>query len=291
MGTLAPSLYMEPDPGEEHWESEEAARRYLLGFCWDNYQRHCPRCRGRRLSRLPDRRWRCRRCRYPFHDFTGRWINQGRLTCTQWLRLLRLFAQERPVPEMAATLGLAYNTTYKAVTTVRQAITARWTDPKEQSPGFAWPRPELSSPGESRGRAEGGSTSPVFGVREEGGRVRVRLLPSIRDRILHYLEVKKVRKGTLMYTDRFAEFDSLLCCSRARLDAEGGKPPRTGVYLDTDSGFWRYARAKLTRHRGITPERFPLYLKELEFRYNHRNEDLFPTLARYLCDFVPPFGG
>jgi len=41
------------------------------------------------------------------------------------------------------------------------------------------------------------------------------------------------------------------------------------------------------KHHGISPKRFPLYLKELEFRYNHRHLDIFPILAKYLCDFVP----
>ncbi|MHA1410945.1 MAG: IS1595 family transposase, partial [Candidatus Odinarchaeia archaeon] len=32
---------------------------------------------------------------------------------------------------------------------------------------------------------------------------------------------------------------------------------------------------------------FPLYLKELEFRYNHRHADIFEKVADYLCDLVP----
>ncbi|MEW5733303.1 MAG: DDE transposase, partial [Thermodesulfobacteriota bacterium] len=32
--------------------------------------------------------------------------------------------------------------------------------------------------------------------------------------------------------------------------------------------------------------KFPLYLKEMEFRYNHRNEDLFSLLANLLVSFV-----
>jgi hypothetical protein len=28
-------------------------------------------------------------------------------------------------------------------------------------------------------------------------------------------------------------------------------------------------------------------LKELEFRYNNRNSDIFDSIAKYLCDLVP----
>lgn len=46
------------------------------------------------------------------------------------------------------------------------------------------------------------------------------------------------------------------------------------------------ARRRCARY-GVSPQRFPLYLKELEFRYNHRHEDIFPRLVQYLCDLVP----
>ncbi|MEA3487352.1 MAG: NAD(+) synthase, partial [Thermodesulfobacteriota bacterium] len=32
---------------------------------------------------------------------------------------------------------------------------------------------------------------------------------------------------------------------------------------------------------------FPLYLKELEFRYNNRYMDVFDKVTDYLCDLVP----
>jgi transposase len=60
--------------------------------------------------------------------------------------------------------------------------------------------------------------------------------------------------------------------------------------VDSLSGsFWAFARTRLRRFNGVTPRRFPLYLKELEFRYNHRGEDLFPLLADRLCALVPDF--
>ncbi|MCH7711031.1 MAG: transposase [Proteobacteria bacterium] len=51
--------------------TETSARRYLLGFCWKNHQRFCPRCRCRKVYRLADERRRCARCRYTFHDISG----------------------------------------------------------------------------------------------------------------------------------------------------------------------------------------------------------------------------
>ena len=40
------------------------------------------------------------------------------------------------------------------------------------------------------------------------------------------------------------------------------------------------------KHHGVSKHRFPLYLKELESRYNYRAGDLFDLIANYLCDLV-----
>jgi len=288
MGGLAAGCALDSLVPEVPAWSENDARRYLLGFCWSNYQRYCPRCRGRKIARLPDDRWRCRRCRYPFHDFSGRWINRGNLSCSRWLQLVRLFAADLLTIEISARLDLAYNTAYKAVLTLRQAITARCGDADGNGdPARARVYARLLAEGKPEREEGRDGDSHVFGIREEDGRVRVRVLPLIRPSTVFCLSVKKVRRAGVTYTDRFADYDALIFCSRQAADGEAEKPGRRKVHLDTTAGFWPYLREKLVKHRGITPERFPLYLKELEFRYNHRNEDLFPTLVRYLCEFMP----
>ena len=45
------------------------------------------------------------------------------------------------------------------------------------------------------------------------------------------------------------------------------------------------AKSKWTNE--VSPQRFPYYLKELEFRYNHRKTDLFPLITKSLCNLVP----
>ena len=61
------------------------------------------------------------------------------------------------------------------------------------------------------------------------------------------------------------------------------------VYINGLEGFWSYAKERLHRHHGISPERFPLYIKELEFRFNHRQQDIFPILIDFITDFGPNF--
>jgi transposase len=52
-------------------------------------------------------------------------------------------------------------------------------------------------------------------------------------------------------------------------------------------GFWSWAKERLIKHHGVSKIHFPLYLKDLEFRYNHRTIDILDLVANYLCDLVP----
>jgi transposase len=58
------------------------------------------------------------------------------------------------------------------------------------------------------------------------------------------------------------------------------------VYINTIEGFWAFAKERLIKFHGVSKAYFPLYLKEMEFRYNHR-DNIFEILAKYICNLVP----
>lgn len=270
-------------------KTEFSARKYMLGFSLKNHQRICPRCGYRKLYRLADGRRRCSRCRYNFNDFTGRWLNRGSLSCRDWLRLIKLFELEVSTRKMASQLGIAYGTALKAVTILRMAIMAHAED-------AAWLLAGEVEVDESyfggrrkgkRGRGAAGKV-PVFGILERDGRVWVQAVPDVRAETVMGLTVRKVRRGSIIYTDRYQIYDALMFCGYRHLKIDHGKYFSRGkVYINGLEGFWSYAKERLIKHHGISPERFPLYLKEQEFRYNHRDKDVFPILVSYLCDLVP----
>jgi transposase-like protein len=58
------------------------------------------------------------------------------------------------------------------------------------------------------------------------------------------------------------------------------------INMNGADGFWSYAKERMDKFHGISKEKFPFYLKEMEFRYNHRYEPIFNTLVQYLCDLT-----
>lgn len=269
--------------------SESKAYRYLSRKCLKNGHRICPRCNNRKLYRLATGKRRCSKCRYTFHDFSGRWVNHGRLSCIQWLSLLKLFELEQSVGKISEQMKLAYNTVYTAVETIRYSILAHAEDASDLLGGeieldesyFGGRRKG------NRGRGAAGKV-PVFGVLERQGKVRVTVVPDVSAKTLIGLTVKTVRRGSIVYTDKFRSYDSLMFCGYRHLKVDHNKRFSSGkVYINGLEGFWSWAKEKIIKHHGISKAKFPLYLKELEFRYNNRHIDIFEKVANHLCDLVP----
>lgn len=270
-------------------KSENSAYKYLSKKCRKNGHRFCPRCNQRRLYKLKDNRRRCSRCKYTFHDFSKRWINHGRFTCIQWLSLIKLFELEQSVRKIAEQMSLSYNTAYNGIQTIRYSILVHAQDAAEILSGeieldesyFGGRRKG------NRGRGAAGKV-PVFGILERQGKVMVTVVPDVSADTLIGLTVKTVRRGSIVYTDKFRSYNSLMFCGYRHLKVDHNKRFSSGkVYINGLEGFWSWAKERIIKHHGVSKEKFPLYLKELEFRYNNRHTDIFENVTDYLCDLVP----
>jgi transposase len=268
--------------------TENTAIRFLTGLCWKNYRRFCIRCNSYHVYRIVGKRFRCKRCKYTFHDFTGRWINKLRIRSKDWLWIIKLFELELSARKISQQIDLSYPTVLKAVTLIRKAIIANSDD--YDLLGGEVELDEAYFGGRRKGNRGRGAFNkvPVFGILERDGFVKVEVVKDVSARTLIDMTIKTVKRGSIVYTDKFRSYDSLMFCGYRHLKLDHKKIFSAGkVYINGLEGFWSYAKERLIKHHGVSKEKFPLYLKEMEFRYNNRNTTIFTQLAKYLVNLVP----
>lgn len=258
----------------------------------------CPRCTTRGAYALADGRWRCRACRYTFGLLTDTWLEACRFTPRIWLWAIKLFELELVAQQAGVQLGVSYPTILRAFTTMRRALLAT-AEPTlfqrevEADESYFGPRRPVRSRGDPRN--QGRSTPhkiPVFGILERHGRVQVTVVRDCSAESLLRETLRTVKRGSLVYTDRWRGYDTLAFCGYRHLRVDHNKrfsrPSASGkVHINGLEGFWSYAKGKLLKHHGVSPQKFPLYLYEAQFRYNHRYQDLFDLLLKILVKPVP----
>ncbi|WP_408733707.1 transposase [Nitratidesulfovibrio liaohensis] len=122
---------------------EDAARAYFRDLRWPNGAVHCLRCRHQEVYSLSRMRYRCRKCAYEFHDFTGCRLNTLRIPMAKWAAILHCFDLGMSAAKISEHSGVCYPTTLKALLIIRRAIAASTPHPAKQSTSFdkkcTWP--------------------------------------------------------------------------------------------------------------------------------------------------------
>lgn len=264
--------------------TREQSAAYLRTLRWPDGC-FCPKChQAHPLYPLRDGRLLCGTCRYRFRNFTGTYLASLRIPTDQIAHLLCLFLRRMPAHRCPPDVGISYKTAHKAYTLFRRAIfdhcpLPRW--PVERPSQMA---PTMLSADEREWSITGKDL--VLGLCHHQGQVLTYPIPDDAQSSLLSSLMSRIKLGHLYCCDPERAY--------ARLSLTGNHvvvPPFRGIvapsYPNELENFWHFVRRHLTYSRGIPRHHFPLHLKEMEFRFNHSGEDLFPLLAAFVVNSVP----
>jgi transposase len=201
---------------------------------------------------------------------------------------MKFFEVELSARKIAQQVGLSYPTVLKAVTIIRLAILAT-----QDTDSFFKGQIELdesSFGGRRKGKRGRGAAGkmPVFGIYARNGTVRVEVVRNVTAESLMNMTIKTVRRRSIVYTDKFRSYDALMFCGYRHLRVDHKKRFSSGkVYINGLEGFWSYAKERIMKFHGVSKEKFPLYLKETEFRYNNRHRNLYSLIVQKVCTLMP----
>ena len=140
-----------------------------------------------------------------------------------------------------------------------------------------------------RGRGARGK-SIVFRLLELDGRVYTKVVESVSAGALMTHIENHTRKGSVYFTDAFRGYQSLQRFGK-HLVVNYSKEfvnKRTKNHINGIEGFWSYAKHILYNYRGVSRYHFPMYLKEIEYHYNHRKDNVFKLFLQLYFGYVSP---
>ena len=135
-----------------------------------------------------------------------------------------------------------------------------------------------------RGRGAGDKTI-VFGILKRGDEVWTQIVPNAKKRTLQRLIRGKVSLDSVIHSDGWVGYDGLVDVGFAkhlRVRHADNEFAVKENHINGIESFWGYAKHRLARFKGIRQEMFFLHLKETEFRFNHRKDNLYKLMLRIL---------
>jgi len=216
----------------------------------------------------------------------NRYCFRSRIAERKFRQLLRLFAIDLEATKIAQITGVSRMAVNRYLKALRRRIAE---DCECQSPlggeieadeSYFGPRRVRGK----RGRGAGGKTI-VFGVFKRNGKVYTEIVPDAKKRHLQAIIRGRVDPGSIIHTDGWRGYDGLVDLGYEKhFRVHHGKSEfvRGRSHINGIEAFWSFAKVRLHRLRGIHKHTFYLHLKECEWRFNHRGENLYHALLLLL---------
>lgn len=191
----------------------------------------------------------------------NRYVNRAKISEAKFRDLVRFFALDLTAIQIAEITGLNRNTVNRYLTEIRNKICRySWLS---APPGLRIPKSEI----------DGDQCSFCVLVREEDSLIFAEILPAnLADN--NNLDLMKA-----------LGFDILINTENGTHQFIGNKPSDKEKHrkkINRIENFWSIAKSRLAKFKGIHSTTYQLHVKESEFRYNNRNDDLYQLLLKIL---------
>lgn len=135
--------------------------------------------------------------------------------------------------------------------------------------------------GDPRGRSTA-TKIPVIGLLKRNGLVYTQIINDASRASIMPVITRLIQKSkSNIYTDKWRSYDSLVYSGYKHHRINHSKQfVKSHNHINGIESFWSYVKRKMRKHNGIPRAKFYLYLKEAEFRFNHRNQDIYKLLTK-----------
>ena len=122
----------------------------------------------------------------------------------------------------------------------------------------------------------------VFGIYKRNGKVITFPIATHTFAAIGPLVAKHTDLDSLYYTDDWIAYGFLPIRKNHVVVLKEKGRPKGRDHINGIEGFWSYAKHWLYQYRGVPKQNFHLFLKEIEWRFNHREENLVLILRNLL---------
>ncbi|MEO6815822.1 MAG: IS1595 family transposase [Edaphobacter sp.] len=216
----------------------------------------------------------------------NRYFRFAKISEAKFRHLLRCFALDLTATQTAAMTGLSVRSVNDIFLRLRRKIASEcerrspFGGVLEADESYFGPRRVRGK----RGRGAGGKTI-VFGLLKRGDQVYTEIVPNASKATLQAIIRGKASPQSVLHTDGWRGYDGLvdLGFDRHFRVSHGDSEFASGAnHINGIESFWSLAKQRLVKFNAVPKHTFYLHLKESEFRFNQRQNNLYKVLLSFL---------
>jgi transposase len=215
----------------------------------------------------------------------NRYFRFSKLSEAKFRQLLRCFALDLTATQTAQISSLSIRSVNTIFLRMRRRIAVEcerhspFKGELEADESYFGPRRVRGK----RGRGARGKTI-VFGLLKRGNQVYTEIVPDASKVTLQAIIRGKAAPESVLHTDGWRGYDGLVDLGfdkHFRIQHGDNQFGEGARHVNGIESFWSFAKRRLLKFNGVPKHTFYLHLKETEFRFNHRTDDLYKTLLSF----------
>lgn len=259
----------------EDFDTDAECRSELEELRWPNGV-ECPRCKGKKVSRIVKRnQFDCDSCRYQFSVTSGTMFQDSHIPLPKWFAAVYLMCESRKgisANQLKRTLQVGYQTAWFLCHRIRKAM-EEMNPPKlngtvevdEMYIGGRYDRRRKRGPWENQ---------PVMSMIERDGKFEAQTIQTPSKKVLVGLIRERVEPSATVFTDEYPAYKSV-SKTHKRHDTVNHRAEewvRGEVHTNSIESAWSlFNRSIIGAYHKMSTKHMDAYLNEFEWRFNNRS--------------------
>ena len=212
----------------------------------------------------------------------NRYVKRSKVSEAKFRELVRHFSLDLDAQQIAVLTNLNRNTVNRYLRLIRERI-AEFCE--RESPFHGEVEVDESYFGGrrikgKRGRGASGKTI-VFGILQRRGKVYTEIVPNCAKATLQAIIRGRVDANSIIHSDQWRGYNGLVDLGykkHYRVHHSDDEFARGRSHINGIESFWSFAKRRLMKFHGVPQQTFYLHLKECEFRFNYRDQNIYAMM-------------
>ena len=214
----------------------------------------------------------------------NKYIKRSKITESKFREIVRHFSLDIGANNISKLTRLNRNTVNRYLYLIRKRI-AEFCEQK--SPFHGEIEVDESYFGGKRIKGKRGrgaySKTPVSGILQRGGKVYTEIVPNCAKATLQGIIRGKVDPQSVIHSDGWRGYSGLVDLGykkHYRVQHGMNEFVKNKSHINGIESFWSFAKRRLMKFHGVPVSTFYLHLKESEFRFNYRKQNIYSLLLK-----------